>query len=103
MREETGISEETVRKVAKLARLEIAEEAVSTYTAQLASVLGYIERLRALDLEDVEPMAHPLDVANRTDPDEPGPMLETQALMKMAPEAAPPFVKVPKVLGDGGA
>ncbi len=98
-----SISEQTVRKVARLARLELSEGAISTYTEQLASVLGYVERLQSLDLSEAEPMAHPLDATNRTEADEPGEMLSTEALMKMAPDTEPPFVRVPKVLGEGGA
>jgi Asp-tRNA(Asn)/Glu-tRNA(Gln) amidotransferase C subunit len=47
-------------------------------------------------------MTNVAGAVNRFDRDEPGPMLSAEALMKMAPESLPPFIKVPKVLDDGG-
>lgn len=97
-----SLSPEYVRKVAKLSRLALSDEQVAKYGAQMSAVLGYMERLRELDLRDVEPMANVGGTTNRLDPDEPGKMLPNSALMKIAPETMPPFVKVPKVLGEGG-
>jgi aspartyl-tRNA(Asn)/glutamyl-tRNA(Gln) amidotransferase subunit C len=97
------LPEHDVRRIARLARLELTDEQVKAYASRLGAALGYIERLRGLDLEGVEPMTHPLDHTNRMDDDVPGPTLDTEALMKIAPETTPPFVKVPKVLGDEGA
>jgi len=96
-----ALDEDAVRRVAHLSRLAIDDDAVRRYTGQLGDVLGYIERLRELDLENVEPLSNPLDATNRVDEDHPREPLTTDALMDMAPEAAPPFVKVPKVLGEG--
>jgi len=97
-----SLTPDQVRKVARLARLDLPESRVEPMRAQLESVLGYIERLRELDLAGVEPLTNIGDAINRLDPDEPGPTLPTDVLMKMAPAAEPPFIKVPKVL-DGGA
>lgn len=96
------LSEATVRKVASLSRLAITDEQAALYQHQLSDVLNYIERLRALDLDDVEPLTHAGDTLNRTRDDEPGPMLANHVAMKLAPESAGPFIKVPKVIGDGG-
>ena len=93
---------EQVRKVAKLARLALTDAQVEDYRARLGTVLGYMERLRGLDMSDVEPLTHPLEASNRMDDDEPGPTLSTDELMKMAPDTMPPFIKVPKVLDEGG-
>ena len=91
-----------VRKIATLARLEITDEQVEAYREKLGAVLGYMERLRELDLTAVEPLTHPMDATNRLDDDTPGPTLPTEAFMERAPATAPPFLKVPKVLGGGG-
>lgn len=96
------LSEGAVRKVARLSRLALDNGAIQRSGEQLRAVLGYIDRLRELDLDGVEPMAHPLDVSNRLDPDEPRQPLAREALLRMAPEKAGPFVKVPKVLGEEG-
>ena len=97
------ISEADVRRVARLARLDLTDAEIADQTVRLAAVLGYIDRLRALDLAGVEPLSNPLDATDRACADQPGPCLETDALMKRAPETFPPFVKVPKVLGDRGS
>ena len=96
------LSVETVRKVAHLSRLAITDEEAQTQATRLAAVLEYVERLRELDLTDVEPLNNPMDVTNRVDEDTPREGLPVEALMKMAPGAHRPFVKVPKVLGEGG-
>jgi aspartyl-tRNA(Asn)/glutamyl-tRNA(Gln) amidotransferase subunit C len=96
------LSEADVRKAAKLSRLAITDDQARLYQPQLAAVLGYIERLRTLDLSGVEPLTHISGATNRLDEDTPGPTLPTETLMRMAPDAMPPFVKVPKVIDDGG-
>jgi aspartyl-tRNA(Asn)/glutamyl-tRNA(Gln) amidotransferase subunit C len=98
------LSDTEVRKVARLARLALSDEQVHAMRTQLAAILGYIERLRGLDLAGVEPMAHVGggEATNRLDDDVPGPTLSNADLMRMAPDAMEPFIKVPKVLGDGG-
>lgn len=103
------LSEQDVRKVAKLARLAISEEQVHQYRGQLAAVLGYMDRLREIDTSGVEPMSHPTDQTNRLDEDvapaagERRTTLSTDVLMGMAPDKMEPFVKVPPVIGEGAA
>lgn len=103
MPDDTGpISRADVERVARLARLEMTPDELDDSTARLAATLGYVERLNRLDLAGVEPLSNPMDATSRTDADEPRAPLPTAALMKMAPASRPPFVAVPKVLGDGG-
>jgi aspartyl-tRNA(Asn)/glutamyl-tRNA(Gln) amidotransferase subunit C len=92
---------EAVRRVAMLSRLAVDDDRLALYQHQLGSVLRHIKMLGELNLEGVEPLAHPLDATNRWDEDEPRPGLENADLMRMAPEKAEPFVRVPKVLGEG--
>jgi len=98
------LSPQDVRRVAHLARLAIDDAGVERAQRELAAVLGYIERLRELDLSNTSPMAHPTDATNRWDEDEPREGLTTEALMKLVPPdaAAAPFIRVPRVLGEGG-
>lgn len=96
------LSAEQVRKVAKLARLGLSEEQVELYREQLGAVLAYMERLRELDLADVEPLANPVEECNRLRPDEPSQALSQHALVEMAPATAGSFVAVPRILGDAG-
>lgn len=99
----SALSPEAVRRVAHLCRLAITDDEVADSATRMTAIFQYIDRLSELDLTGVEPLNNPLDATNRVDADELRPGLPTAALMAMAPAADPPFVKVPKVLGDPGA
>ncbi len=101
MSETKTITEDDVRHVAKLSRLHLSDEEVHHFTEQLAAVLGYIGKLNELDVDGVEPMAHPLELANVLRPDVEQPGIDTDTALANAPAKTPPFFKVPKVLGDG--
>jgi aspartyl-tRNA(Asn)/glutamyl-tRNA(Gln) amidotransferase subunit C len=100
---EPRLSADEVRKVARLSRLAPSDSEIELYRGHLSAILGYVERLRGLDLGNVEPLTHISEETNRLDEDEPGRTLPTSALMGMAPDKLPPFVRVPKVIDDGGA
>lgn len=97
------LTEQQVRHVAKLSRLKLNDQQVHYFSEQLSHVLQYVSKLNELDVEDVEPMAHPTDMTNRFRDDEPTPGLAVDAALKNAPDTDPPFFKVPKILGDGGS
>jgi aspartyl-tRNA(Asn)/glutamyl-tRNA(Gln) amidotransferase subunit C len=59
------LTDDEVRRLALLARLELSDKEVSTVRPQLESILGFIERLSELDTADVEPMTTALDIDNR--------------------------------------
>ncbi len=96
------LSAEEVRKVASLARLALSDEEVARFGVQLSAVLDYMERMRELDLAGVEPLANVGETVNRLDDDEPGPTLPVEALARMAPQMFERFVRIPKVLEEGG-
>jgi|GEM_PF-215827 len=100
--DDAQFSADYVRKVARLSRLALTDAEVDAYRTKLSAVVTYIERLRALDLSGIEPLANVADTVNRFRDDVPGPTLPNAAFMRMAPDTLPPFIKVPKVLGDGG-
>ena len=60
------ISEDDVRYVAKLARLRIEQDEAARMTGELAKILAHIDKMSELDLADVPPTAHVLDVVNVT-------------------------------------
>lgn len=101
--EPTPITPEDVTRVARLARLELSGDVCAAFCTQLDAVLKHVESMRRLPLEGVEPMPYPLDLHSVLDEDTPGDPLPNEALMKMAPESAPPFIKVPKVIDSGGS
>jgi len=87
-----------VRHVARLARLALSEEEVSTFQGQLGRVLEHIEHLKRLDVADVEPTAHTYPVFNVVREDTPGASLPREAVLGLAPRAANNLVIVPKVV-----
>lgn len=89
-----------VRYVASLARLELTEEETATFQPQLDAILEYVESLSALDVEGLEPMAHPVPVFDVLRPDTPVPGLPPEGLLQNAPEQAQNQVRVPKVIAD---
>ena len=96
------LSLEQVRHVARLARLRLSEAEMEKYRTQLSAVLDHIAMLSKLNLDDIEPMAHPLELRNRLDEDQIGPALPVEALMKNAPAREGCYLAVPKVIGEEG-
>lgn len=85
--------------VANLARIELTEEEKAKLGAQLDDILGYFEKLNAVDVSGVEPMAHAHAVTNVwREGDTPGPVFGPEVLMQMAPESRENQVVVPKVV-----
>ncbi|MEM7792277.1 MAG: Asp-tRNA(Asn)/Glu-tRNA(Gln) amidotransferase subunit GatC [Verrucomicrobiota bacterium] len=85
--------------VANLARIELSEEEKAKLGAQLDDILVYFEKLNAVDVEGVEPMAHAQKVLNVwRERDAAGPTYSPEVLMKMAPESRSNEVVVPKVV-----
>ncbi|WP_428386385.1 Asp-tRNA(Asn)/Glu-tRNA(Gln) amidotransferase subunit GatC [Mucisphaera sp.] len=103
MSETQPISEADVRHVAKLSRLSLSDEEVHRMTDQLGAILSYIQKLSELDVQGVEPMAHPLDLTNSLRDDVAAEGLTTEQALANAPAADPPYFQVPKVLGDGSS
>ena len=96
-----SLSIDDVKKVAKLARLALAEDRLAQLTDQLESILHYIDKLKQVDTAGVEPMAHALPVKNILRDDIPQPGLPLDKVLMNAPQTDGPFFKVPKVIGGG--
>ena len=94
------IDESQVRKVAKLARLELADSEIEEFTAQLSAILDYMEKMNELDTTDVEPLAHCLLISNVFRDDSIKASLGTEKTLANAPQRDGKFFKVPKILDD---
>lgn len=94
------ISRDDVAHVARLARLELTPDELETFTGQLGAVLGHAEDVEALDLADVPPTAHPLELGNVLRPDVPGPTLDPAEVLAAAPQAEDGRFRVPTILGE---
>jgi aspartyl-tRNA(Asn)/glutamyl-tRNA(Gln) amidotransferase subunit C len=89
------ISREQVLHVARLARLEIPEEEIEPLRADLSAILEAVSKVSELDLSDVPPTSHPLDVVNVWDEDEPRPCLDPADALANAPDPAEGAFRVP--------
>ena len=96
------IDAEQVRKVARLARLELDEREVEEFAGQLSSILEYVEKMNELDTEGVEPLAHCLPISNVLREDIARESIGTESALANAPQRDAEFFKVPKIL-DGGS
>jgi aspartyl-tRNA(Asn)/glutamyl-tRNA(Gln) amidotransferase subunit C len=90
-----AISRDEVLHVARLARLALTDEEVERLGAQLNAILAAVGKVGELDLEGVEPTAHPLDVVNVWAEDEPRPSLLVDEALANAPDREAGFFKVP--------
>lgn len=95
------LSPETVRKVAKLARLKLSDAEVEQFSGQLGAVLGYVEVLNELNTEGVEPLAHPLEIADVLRDDLPTPSLTRDAALSNAPKSDGKCFLVPQIIDAG--
>ena len=96
-----AITESDVRHVALLARLALSDEQVSTLTAELGAVLGHIDELQRLDLEGVQPTAHPLAMTNNTRADVVVPGLTRDQALRNAPASDGRAFLIPAITGAG--
>jgi aspartyl-tRNA(Asn)/glutamyl-tRNA(Gln) amidotransferase subunit C len=94
-----AITREDVLHVAGLARLEIPEAEVESVREQLGAILEAVGKVSELDLADVEPTSHPLDLVNRWAEDEPRPSLPPEDALANAPDPSDGAFRVPAVGG----
>jgi|ERR1700677_2108427 aspartyl-tRNA(Asn)/glutamyl-tRNA(Gln) amidotransferase subunit C len=91
-------SDFNIKYVAHLARIALTPDEEKTLAAQLESVLGYVEKLRQLDVSNVEPTAHAVPLINVTRADETGESLSQEEALKNAPAKANGLFIVPKIV-----
>ena len=80
-----AISRDDVLHVARLARLELSDAEVERFREQLSAILEAVSKVQELDLVDVPPTSHPLDVVNVWRDDEPRPSLPVDEALGNAP------------------
>lgn len=93
------ISREEVRHVARLARLDMADDVLDTMAAQLGGILDYMDTLNQVDTEGVAPTAHAVALTNPLRADERRAHLDREAALANAPERDEDSFLVPKVIG----
>ena len=92
------VTPDVVKQVARLARLRLEGPALAQIAVQLDEILQYMQQLRAIPTDQVEPTSHVLPLSNVLRKDELATSLIQDAVLALAPVKQPPFVKVPKII-----
>lgn len=92
------ISRQEVEHVAMLARLELSEEEVATYTEQLNSILDYAAMLDQLNTDGIAPTAYAVPLHNVIREDQVLPSFDREKVLANAPVAEDGFFKVPRIV-----
>lgn len=93
------LKKEEVQHIAKLARLGLTEQEVEKFQKELSSVLDYIEKLKEVDISEVEPMSHSVLLENITRNDENRKSkLDSKKLIELAPDKKEDYLKVKQIL-----
>ena len=89
-----------VEKVSLLGRLLLSDAELDTMTEQMGRIVGYIEQLGELNTENVQPMAHALEMHNVFADDALAASLPREAALANAPKKDAECYRVPAVLGE---
>jgi len=89
------ITRDEVLHVARLARLELSDDEVAKFQEQLSDILEAVSKVSELDLTDVPPTAHPLELANAWAEDEPHACLPLDDVFANAPDRDDDYFRTP--------
>lgn len=92
------INKKEIKHIAKLARLGLAEEKVEKMQKELSAILDYFEKLKEVDVSDVEPTSHSMRIENVMRKDERNKEKVEKDLIDMAPDQKDGFLKVQSIL-----
>ena len=93
-----SLAAEDLERLARLARLQFSPEDVTRYRDELNTILTMVDTLKAAETQGVEPMAHPLDMAQRLRADAVTEVDRRDALMQAAPQSEDGLFVVPRVI-----
>jgi aspartyl-tRNA(Asn)/glutamyl-tRNA(Gln) amidotransferase subunit C len=98
----SSVNAAAVRRIARLARLNLTDDEAAQFSGQLSRIIDYMELLQSAPTDGVEPLNHPIPLSNVLRPDEPRPGLTTEQALYNAPQHDSQYFRVPAVL-DGGS
>jgi aspartyl-tRNA(Asn)/glutamyl-tRNA(Gln) amidotransferase subunit C len=87
-----------VEKIAHLARMALDESQIDSYATELSNILALVEQLEQADTSDIEPMSHPLHMAQRLRSDAVTETDRREANQGIAPQVENGLYLVPKVI-----
>ena len=92
------ISAADVEHVARLARLELGDEEKTLFASQMDAILAYVEKLKELNTDDIQPTSHAVPMENAFRADTTTPSIGITKALGNAPDRADSFFRVPKVI-----
>lgn len=93
-----SLTPEEIKKIAHLARLNLSDEDIMLYGTQLSGIINFIEQMNKIDTENVEPLAHPLDLSQRLRADSITEANLREKYLQIAPQTDAGLYLVPKVI-----
>ena len=93
-----SIDVDEVKKIAKLAALDVKDEDIQSYADNLSNILGLVEQMSAVDTTGVTPMSHPFDVVQRLREDVVTEVDRREDFLAIAPKTEDGLYLVPKVI-----
>jgi aspartyl-tRNA(Asn)/glutamyl-tRNA(Gln) amidotransferase subunit C len=94
------IEREQVLHVAKLARLRLSDSEVERMAGELSGILEHVDRIGELDLDEVKPTSHVVELENVLRPDEPRPSWPKDTVLEQAPDPTDGAFRVPSPQAD---
>ena len=94
------ITQEEVKKVAQLARLELNESEINNHAKQLEKILQYIKQLEKIETDNVSCTTRAIEVTNSFRKDERKHYGDIEKILDLAPATEDQFFKVPKIISD---
>jgi aspartyl-tRNA(Asn)/glutamyl-tRNA(Gln) amidotransferase subunit C len=94
------LSHDEVKHIATLARIGLSDEDIDRFADQLSVILGYFERLGAVDTSDLPPTAHTLPLHNIWRDDEAAPSTDKASILANAPLREGDHFRVSVILGE---
>jgi aspartyl-tRNA(Asn)/glutamyl-tRNA(Gln) amidotransferase subunit C len=95
-----SLTRSDVEKVSLLGRLLLSNAELDTMTEQMGRIVGYVEQLSELNTDNVQPMAHALEMHSVFAEDALGASLSREAALANAPKKDAECYRVPAVLGE---
>ncbi len=96
----TKITLGEIKKVANLARLQLSEKELETFTVQLEKILDYVDHLQQVDTKNVTPTTRAVEVVNVLREDLSVQTSVREELLNQSPQREGDFYKVPKILSE---
>jgi len=93
-----SIDQETIKHVAHLARIELQPNELEKLSGELHEILGFIDKLKSLNVEQVKPTSHILPISNVLREDKPHVSLASGKALENAPSKKGNFFRVPKII-----